>query len=408
MPAAELQNPFVIGTVAKGKRFTDRAPELTRLVRVLTAPGEKLVLYGERRMGKSSLLDRAAARAQRTHPVVMVSLATASGVEDAAVRLLAAIEQAVRPGWRDAVLEIARSLTLAVTAEPSVQGGFSYRIGFEHRRPATESRLVPDVLDAFHKLLSKRGETAAVVLDEFQRLVEWGGEDVEWALKAMLEQHDRLAYVLAGSATSAIEEMVQAKQRGLYKLADTLRLGPLPPDHFARYLEDAARRTGVPRFSARLAERIVELAGPRTYDVILLARAAWFRLRAAGTADAAEILDSLVAEQSDLHRRIWGQLGDRDQRILRALATGADVSLHSADTRTRHQLGPASSVGYAVSRLVEAERLHRDPSDGSLSFDDPFFRRWVQMRTFGDIGIPVPAPSPARPPVAKKPPRRSR
>jgi uncharacterized protein len=408
MSLADLQNPFVIGTVAKGKRFTDRAPELTRLVRVLTAPGEKLVLYGERRMGKSSLLDRAAARARRTHPVVMVSLATASGVEDAAVRLLAAIEQAVRPGWRDVVLDIARSLTLAVTAEPSAEGGFSYRIGFDHRRPDTQSRLVPDVLDAFHRMLAKRGGTAAVVLDEFQRLVEWGGEDVEWALKAILEQHDRMAYVLAGSDTSAIEEMVQANQRGLYKLADTLRLGPLPPDHFARYLEDAARATGVRRFTARLAERIVELAGPRTYDVILLARAAWFRLRAGGVADAGEILDSLVAEQSDLHRRIWGQLGDREQRILRALATGPDVSLQSAETRSRHQLGPASSVGYAVSRLVEAERLHRDASDGSLSFDDPFFRRWVQVRTFADIGVAVPEPSPARPSVEQKKPRTSR
>ncbi len=395
MPPAESDNPFVIGTLARGSRFTDRAPELARLARVLTTPGEKLVLYGERRMGKSSLLDRAAARARRAHPVIVVSLATASGEEDAAIRLLAAVEEAVRPGWKEVVLDVARALTLSVSAEPADHGGFAYRIGFERRPSATRAQLVPDVLDAFHRLLAKRGRTAAIVLDEFQRLVEWGGPDVEWALKAILERHDRLAYVLAGSATAAIEEMVQAKQRGLYKLADTLRVGAVPAEHFARYLEDAAARSGVKRFSSHFAADVVRLAGPRTYDIVLLARAAWFLLRSGRSLDAAAVLDSLVDEQSDLHRRVWGQLGDREQRILRALAAEPAGELQAAELRARYHLGPASSVGYSVSRLVEEERLHREPT-ATLVFDDPFFRRWVQLRTLPDIGLAVPPATPSR------------
>jgi hypothetical protein len=62
--------------------------------------------------------------------------------------------------------------------------------------------------------------------------------------------------------------------------------------------------------------------------------------------------------------------------------------------RVRHKLGAPSTVWQALSVMVEHELLMRDGA--RYEFDDPFFRRWVQLNTLADIGLPVPklAPGP--------------
>jgi hypothetical protein len=42
-----------------------------------------------------------------------------------------------------------------------------------------------------------------------------------------------------------------------------------------------------------------------------------------------------------------------------------------------------------VERLLDAEHLTRLAS-GWYAFDDPFFRRWVQVYGLPDLGLPVP------------------
>ena len=83
--------------------------------------------------------------------------------------------------------------------------------------------------------------------DEFQRLLAWGGENVEWVLKASLERHRHLSYVLAGSSRSLIEEMVTGRHRALWKAVDTLPLGPIPEAEFAAWIVARSRSSAVPR-----------------------------------------------------------------------------------------------------------------------------------------------------------------
>src|ERR1044072_7664410 len=53
------QNPFEIGLIAQGNHFADREEEVERIARAFQSPGSRLVVYGDRRLGKSSAMDRA-------------------------------------------------------------------------------------------------------------------------------------------------------------------------------------------------------------------------------------------------------------------------------------------------------------------------------------------------------------
>ena len=51
-----INNPFKIHGIVEGEYFTDRTDELRLMVRSLTEPGNKLLVYGPRRMGKTSAI----------------------------------------------------------------------------------------------------------------------------------------------------------------------------------------------------------------------------------------------------------------------------------------------------------------------------------------------------------------
>lgn len=390
----EPQNPFVVGLLATGEHFADREREVERIVRAFEDAGGKLVVYGDRRLGKSSALERAAREVRgRGGKVAIASFATASGAAEACQQVLAAVQREAGRSWREVLEGIARGLNVGFEVTPSLDpaGVPSVRFSFGLKRTEAATRLLPEVLDAVHAEMERRDMTLGIGLDEFQRIHEWGGEDAEWALREAMLRHGRLAYVLAGSRRGLIEAMVGDKGRAFWKLADTLPFGAIDDGGLAEWIVARGVATGV-SIPPAAASLIVRLAGPRTRDVVQLARATWFIGVSRGGVTVQDVVDAverLVEEQAELYRTIWVGLGAREQAVLRVFAADGEVQIMAADTLARYRLGPKSSVHSAVERLVEAEHLAR-LGPGRYGFDDPFFRRWVQVYGLPDIGEEVP------------------
>jgi hypothetical protein len=122
---------------------------------------------------------------------------------------------------------------------------------------------------------------------------------------------------------------------------------------------------------------------------VLLARTLWAQAQAGGTPDPAAAFESAVQEQGELYRAIFVKLNARQQAVLRAFAADPAVQITSAAANRQFRLGPKSSVQSTADALVEDEHLtRREP--GGYSFDDPFFRRWIQVHALADIGVQAP------------------
>lgn len=389
------QNPFDIGLIARGNHFADREQEVARITSTFQSPGSRLVVYGDRRMGKSSAMDRAAQGARKAkQKVVVATLATATDPADAAQQIVRGVREQIGRNWRATLDGLASRLqaTMEITppdaagAPPAVRLVFGVREQGEARK-----NLLWEALGAVNAQMEAEGSTLGIAIDEFQRIHEWGGEDAEWALKAALETHRNLAYVLAGSKRHLIEGMITSKGRALWKQVDALAFQPIDPQVLAEWIHDHAARTGV-SFSLSACDVIVELAGPRTRDIVQLARAAWDAAARAGRANetlAEAAMETLVKEQGALFSALWRGLQPTDQRVLRAIAAEPDLALQSTDTLQRYRLGPKSSVFSALARMVDNEVLARDDG-GRYAFDDPFFRRWVQVFALADLGLRTP------------------
>lgn len=391
----QTQNPFEIGLIARGNHFADREHEVARIARTLQSPGSRLVVYGDRRLGKSSAVDRAAQVARKAkQKVVVATLATATDPADAAQQLVRGVREQVGRNWRATLDGVASRLqaTMEVTPPEAAGAPPGVRLVFGLREQDQERRnLLWEALDAVNAQMEAEGKHLGIAIDEFQRIHEWGGQDAEWALKGALETHRNLAYVLAGSKRHLIEGMITSKGRALWKQVDALPFEPIDPEVLAEWIHDHAGRTGV-SFSLPACDLVVELAGPRTRDVVQLARAAWDAALRTGEGDESVVevaMETLVQEQGALFSALWRGLQATDQRVLRALAAEPDLAIQGADALQRYRLGPKSTVASALARMVDNEVLAREDG-GRYGFDDPFFRRWIQRFALADLGLRTP------------------
>lgn len=100
-------------------------------------------------------------------------------------------------------------------------------------------------------------------------------------------------------------------------------------------------------------------------------------------ADAGAAMDDVVQETAAPYEQTWLQLTQREQRILRLLAIHPDTALTAEATRRAHALGAASSIGISIAGLRKKGVIVDER--GQPRFDDPFFRRWVELSTREDL-----------------------
>ncbi|MCA0375380.1 MAG: hypothetical protein LCH84_06910 [Gemmatimonadetes bacterium] len=383
-------NPFIIGHPAEGAHFADRTQEVRRIVTALTDRASRLVILGDRRLGKTSAIRAAAdvARREGEH-VALVDLSTVTSMEGAAQRVLDAAHRELGRRWKDAALSLVqrmRGAQVSITSSTDAAGAPSVAFSIAPAvAPSTgdgtagrAGQVFIDALNAIEEELRERGETLGLALDEFQRLARWD-PDIDWLLKGTLEAHRRISYVLAGSERAIITQMLDAKKAGLWKVAEVLDMQPIPTAEFASWMTGQAQGSGV-AIPIDVAEAVIAAAGPRTRDVVQLARVLWDLLprgSVATPADVGSALDVLVTEQSALHLRAWERLASDAHRTLLALmARDPQVEPTASATLRRWPLPPKSTVARIVTSLVDDEYVVRS-ADGSWRLDDPFFARWI-------------------------------
>lgn len=382
------ENPFRIGEHVSGYHFADREAEVAR-VREAMLSASSLLVYGPRRMGKSSTIQNAAAAARRSRPkpiVVTADVATATNLFDVSARLLRSLYLETR--WLKLRLEdLLGGLAPRVTVKLDEHGGPpAITFGIDRRTADEEERrrAFEGVFQRLSQVREDTGRPVAVVLDEFQAIRTFAGESSEWHLRDVMQRHGDLAFVCAGSQESLIHGMI-GPDRAFYKMFDLLHLGPIDEQVFADWIEERlARGSGV---APGVGRELVRLAGPRTQDVVQVARLLYFRGLAAGRRveadDARAAFDEVVRSEAPLLRSLWSDLSAQQQDVLRVVALGVD-QLYSAEVRDQYGLPGASSVHKAVQTLIERGLLVRD--DGRVAFDSPFFRRWVSTEVAPDLG----------------------
>jgi uncharacterized protein len=372
-------NPFRYGALALDEAFTDREAEIAEL-RSDILNGQDVVVFAPRRYGKSSLVWRVSRDLIAEDVLVaQVNLMTAPTKEKLAEKLAETIHEDVASTLFRARerLRVFQGLRIApvVTVDPDTgRLGFSFTAGRQREDvDATLERL----LELPGELAAERGRKVALVLDEFQEIVDVD-PNLPKLMRSVFEQQPEVAHVYLGSKRHMLERIFNDENEPFWRSAKRMELGVIAPPLFRVYIEERFRATGK-SVGAEVVDRVLEVTSGHPYATQELCYFLFEETPAGSEAGVGELDVALAKVLRGEHAHfslIWERAAKAQRLVLQALADAPGRPL-SGEYRRRHNLPAASSVQRALEQLVKDELVSR-AGRGDYRIAEPFLAEWLR------------------------------
>ncbi len=371
-----MRNPFRYGGIVLGEAFCNRQQEQTDLLRAIEN-GEKLFVYSERRLGKTSLVQAVLDQLPDAYSAAYVDLWPTDGEASFAVALAKAVaESMTESGSR--LLQLARELFGSLTPSLTVDDAGNPTLTFGLQRDKDLVPVLEQVLAAPARI-SDGKRRAVVVFDEFQRIAEYDSDMVERRLRSVVQRQQDVAYLFLGSRRHTIRSMFLDSERPLYRSAGHYPLGPIAARHWIPFVRPKFLAADKQITDQRILE-IHRLTDGHPFYTQHLCHLLWERCEPGSGITSELIADAvsmLLEREGFAYTTLWESLTNNQRRFLKGLTTepGKVKPFSSAFVR-RHGLRSSSNAQRAAESLLKRDILDRD--NGSYIFLDRFFRLWVR------------------------------
>ena len=374
-----MTNPFRYGALALDDAFTNREAELAELLTDILN-GQDVVVFAPRRYGKSSLVWRVSQQAiEQDVLVAHVNLMTTPTAERLAEKLAETIHDDLastlfRARERLRVFSGLR-ITPVVTVDPNTgKLGFTFDAG---RQPQDLDATLERLLELPGQLAAERGRKVALVLDEFQEIVDID-PDLPRLMRSVFELQPDVAHVYLGSKRHMLERIFNDENEPFWRSAKQMELGVIAPTLFRGYIDAQFARTGR-RVDPDVVERVLDATLGHPYATQELCYFLWGETPDGGIAGGDEYeaaLDKLLRAEHAHFGLVWEKAARAQRLVLEALAREPGRPL-TGDYRRRHGLPGPSSVQRALDAVVKDELVTRDER-GEYRIAEPFLGEWLR------------------------------
>lgn len=379
-----MRNPFQYGAELKSAQIVNRRQELRDVERALLEQG-RLFLLGPRRYGKTAILRAAGAAAERAGAIIVRLDAEAyPALEDLVRALVTEAAQHLRSDVAktgEKVLRFFSRLRPSISYNPDSN---TWTGSIDAGRGADTDRtpLLIDAIDGLARLAADVKKPTALVIDEFQKVIELGGATTEAQIRAAIQRHTELGFVFAGSKTALLNDMTLNPARPFYRMGVRHFLGPLPRDEFTHFITRGFEQGGF-RVDPEAVQDILNRAQDVPYNVQALASVAWELIseEKSGTLTpklVARALKLLVERDAPFYLTLWNGLTTVQQRVLLAAVREDGVSLTSGAVTYKYAVS-ASTMSKTLRFLEERQILRREEQHNHVRWrlEDPFFASWL-------------------------------
>ncbi len=371
-------NPFRFGTFVIDE-FADREGELAE-VEADMRNGQDLVIFAPRRLGKSSLVLKAAAAMRRKKALVAyLNLMTTPNKARLAERLAGAIYAdiaAPKAKLRERALAMFQGLRIAPTVivDP-IDGRLSFSFGFGHADADIETT-IEMLLELPAKIAAERDQRVVLILDEFQEVVALD-PDFPKLLRSVFQGQPDVCHVYLGSKRHVMRDLFSDANEPFWRSAKQMELRLIPADKFSRFVRRRFTATNK-ELGPAVCDQLLEITRGHPYATQELAYSLWEQTPFDGEADRdllARALELVLQSEHAHFSLVWEDLAAGQRVLLEALAREPGRPLSGA-YRARHRLAGPSSVQVALKALVDRELVERKP-DGGYRVMEPFLVEWL-------------------------------
>jgi len=375
-----MSNPFEYGTTVTGDSFCNRRQELADLVRAMEN-SERLFLYSERRLGKTSLVFNVLRNLDPDrYLVAYIDLWATDGEISFATATAKGITQAMGK-TADRILEVAKHLFSRFTPSVSLDDEGKPKVSFGVSTGAQAEQDIEEVLSAPARIAADTKRKVVLVFDEVQRIFEYESDHVERLLRSIIQQQNNVGYIFLGSRKHLIQEMFLNHSRPLYRSAGHYPIGSINVEHWRPFIRSKFEQADK-RIKDKLIDRICELTEGHPFYTQHLCHALWERCEPGQEVTDESIkqgLQTLLARESYAYTSLWESLAINQRKLLKGLALeGSNTMPFSAAFAHKYGLGSSSNVQRAANSLIKRDLIDRE--DRSFTVIDRFFRIWIRER----------------------------
>jgi len=370
----EDTNPFRYGCVVEDSFYCPR-PSLEEQLAGFIRSGQNVVVHGERRMGKTSLIN-AVARGMRGWRMLYVDLLHVQTVGDVCRRIVSSVRNMERKASIfEKALKLLPRLRPVMKIDPSTG-----EVGFGlDARASEDPYAMEEVLDMLAKVASN-GRTV-IVFDEFQDMGNLSDAQTVLAImRGRIQFQGDIPYVFTGSVRSRMVELFDNPDSAFYKSALALCVGPIDRDAFAKFLK-ARFESGHRRVADETIRTIMDAVADVPGDVQQLCEAAWsVTSGSVGTDDIEAALQVVFMREGDKFESFCERLSPVQFRLLMGIARQGGREIQSRAFLDEAGIGNAASARKAAIRLCELRYVYL--FRGEYRFSSMFFRAWLLRRDY--------------------------
>ncbi len=367
-------NPFKYGCTVAGDFFCPR-PMLERELASRIESGQNVVIQGERRTGKTSLVLETV-RHLKNIALFHADFLCVRDQVDLCSRLVAALARLEESdGWFTKVFRMLANLRPTVSIDPST-GSPTVTLD---AKVAADPMTLDTILNALLSQTKRR--RICVFLDEFQDILDIDdGERILAVLRSKIQLDSNTPYIFLGSIRNKMADIFFKYSSPFYHSAAALSVGNIAAADFYPFIKKRFE-TGKRKLSRPMFDAIARFARDTPGFIQELCDALW-QMSDKGTAfeekDITAALEVIFAREQDHYTFAVRQLTALQTRVLRAIAENSGKEVTSGAFLETAHVYNAASVKKAIAKLEHLEIIYN--FDGEYRFTSPFFREWLLRR----------------------------
>ncbi len=258
-------------------------------------------------------------------------------------------------------------------------GNLQWSVGFDKEMEMETFDEVASALDAYLQGKNKRG---VVVFDEFQQIVELGGEKMERRLRSAIQHQQQVTYVFVGSRKHMLEDLFSNPNRPFYRSGKIFPLLRIERERLYEYVKErfaeaeVAIADGVPDLVAEVTEchpYYTQYLCHVLYDVM--------ENRRIEVDDIPNAVALLLRRESAAYMNIWDLLTQRQRQTLMILSETGTESPFRPEVLRQYDISQPSVVLRAIQSLKDKDLV--DGVNGGYEITDLFFKKWIKKHISG-------------------------
>lgn len=374
-------NPFFYGSAVTGKAFIGRGEQIEELQNKLLS-GQNVVLYGERRMGKTSLAAEVFRLMSKSHDAVFADLNNVKSANDVIFRISSAVQ---RLSGRGRPREIARTFLRGLkSARPKhnwlpTDGSPSLSLAFEDQRESIDELFA-------HIERAHQEKPLVIFLDEFQGILNCEDSDQLIALLRSHIQHQlHIPYLFAGSIRHQMYDIFMSPTSPLFKSALPMEIGPLPKKEICRYLARIFTQENDSEVMNGTLEFAYDLVHGTTGEMQQICSTIWDILPDGAPVDMAVLekgIQKILTIYEKYFSAIYRKLTIKQADVLKELARVNGKGPYSVEFQNATGQ-PLGTIQKGIRKLEKEEVIYQPYGESDYRFIDPFFQAWVIQEQVG-------------------------